>query len=99
MKTADLLKALANDRRLAILEWLKDPKANFPPQQYGDLVRDGVCGLFIAEKLRISQPTASEHLRVLTQAGLLKTKRIRQWTFYRRDEKRIAELKRIVRSA
>ena len=99
MKTADLIKALANDRRLAILEWLKDPKANFPPQQYGDLVRDGVCGLFIAEKLRISQPTASEHLRVLTQAGLLKTKRIRQWTFYRRDEKRIAELKRIVRSA
>ena len=99
MKTADLIKALANDRRLAILEWLKDPKANFPPQQYGDLVRDGVCGLFIAEKLRISQPTASEHLRVLTQAGLLKTKRLRQWTFYRRDEKRIAELKRIVRSA
>lgn len=99
MRPAGLIKALASDKRLAVLEWLKDPEANFPPQQYGDLVRDGVCGLFIARKLRVSQPTASEHLRVLVQAGLIKGKRIRQWTFYRRDEKRIAELKRLVESA
>jgi DNA-binding transcriptional ArsR family regulator len=99
MKTSTLLKAVANDSRLAILEWLKDPEANFPPQQYGDLRRDGVCGLFIADKLGVSQPTASEHLRVLTQAGFLKTRRIRQWTFYRRDERRIADLRRLFRSA
>jgi ArsR family transcriptional regulator len=99
MKTAFLIKALANDRRLDVLAWLKDPRANFPPQQYGDLVKDGVCGLFIAEKLGVSQPTASEHLRLLTQAGFLKTKRIKQWTFYKRDEKRIAELRRLFRSA
>jgi ArsR family transcriptional regulator len=99
MRPAGLIKALANEKRLAILEWLKDPVANFPPQQYGDLVRDGVCGLFIARKLRVSQPTASEHLRVLVQAGLITGKRIRQWTFYRRDEKRIAELKRLFKSA
>lgn len=99
MRPAGLIKALASDKRLAVLEWLKDPEANFPPQQYGDLVRDGVCGLFIARKLRVSQPTASEHLRVLVQAGLIKGRRIRQWTFYRRDEKRIAELKRLVESA
>jgi DNA-binding transcriptional ArsR family regulator len=99
MKTAFLIKALANDRRLAVLAWLKDPEAHFPPQQYGDLVRDGVCGLFIADKLGVSQPTASEHLRLLTQAGFLKTKRIKQWTFYKRDEKRIAELRRLFRAA
>jgi ArsR family transcriptional regulator len=99
MKTAFLIKALANDRRLDVLAWLKDPEGNFPPQQYGDLVKDGVCGLFIADKLGVSQPTASEHLRVLTQAGFLKTKRIKQWTFYKRDEKRIAELRRLFRSA
>ena len=58
-----------------------------------------MCGVFIAQKLRVSQPTASEHLRVLTQAGFLKTKRIRQWTLYKRDEKRIAELRRLFRSA
>lgn len=97
MKTASLIKALANDRRLQVLAWLKDPESNFPPQVHGDLVKDGVCGLFIAEKLGVSQPTASEHLRVLTQAGFLQSKRIKQWTFYRRDEKRIAELRRLFR--
>ncbi len=99
MRSEALIKALANEKRLAILGWLKDPVANFPPQQYGDLVKDGVCGLFIAQKLRVSQPTASEHLRVLVQAGFVRGKRIRQWTFYRRDEKRIAEVKRLFRSS
>ena len=96
---AVVLKALANERRLEILNWLKDPRAHFPPQVDGDLVRDGVCSVFIARKLGVSAPTASEHLRVLSQAGLVRGKRIKQWTFYRRDEKRIAAVKRALRSA
>jgi DNA-binding transcriptional ArsR family regulator len=91
------LRALASAKRLKILEWLKDPRAHFPPQVDGDLVRDGVCSVFIAEKLKVSQPTASEHLKLLTQAGLVTPKRIRQWTFYRRNERRIRELKRELR--
>jgi DNA-binding transcriptional ArsR family regulator len=87
------LRALANDRRLQILDWLKDPRAHFPPQVDGDLVDDGVCGGFIADKLGVSQPTASEHLKVLAQAGLIRGKRIKQWTFYKRDEARIAAVK------
>jgi ArsR family transcriptional regulator len=90
------LRALANDRRLQILQWLKNPRAHFPPQTYGDLVKDGVCGLFIAEKLGLSQPTASEHLRVLVDAGLLSVTRIRQWTFYKRNDPRIAEIKALM---
>ena len=90
------LRALANDLRLQILEWLKDPREHFPSQVDGDLVEDGVCGNFIADKLGVSQPTASEHLKVLTQAGLIRGKRIKQWTFYRRDEARIAEIKRTI---
>ncbi|MGK9166525.1 helix-turn-helix domain-containing protein [Inquilinus limosus] len=89
MYPANLFRALANERRLQILEWLKDPRAHFPPQVDGDLVEDGVCGLFIADKLGISQPTLSEHMRVLVQAGLVVPKRIKQWTFYKRDEERI----------
>jgi ArsR family transcriptional regulator len=99
MLSAIVIKALANERRLGILNWLKDPRAHFPPQVDGDLVRDGVCGVFIAQKLGVSQPTASEHLRVLTQAGLVRTRRIKQWTFYKRDEKRIGEVKRAFQSA
>src|SRR5437763_830962 len=87
------LRAIANDRRLQILEWLKRPRAHFPPQIDGDLVRDGVCSVNIARKLRVSQPTASEHLNVLARAGLIRGKRVKQWIFYRRDEKRIRELK------
>ena len=92
----DALRALGNDRRLQILEWLKDPEAHFPPQVDGDLVRDGVCGVLIAEKLGLSQPTVSEHLKVLAQAGLVRPKRIKQWTFYKRDEPRIREIKRAI---
>ena len=97
--SVNVVKALANERRLLILHWLKQPRAHFRPQVDGDLVRDGVCGVFIAEKLGVSQPTASEHLRILSHAGLVRAKRIKQWTFYRRDEKRIAEVKREFRSA
>ena len=62
-------------------------------KQNGDLVKDGVCGLYITDKLGISQPTASEHLRVLVAAGFLTGKKIKQWTFYRRDERAIAAFK------
>src|SRR4029077_14547194 len=92
------LKALANDRRLQIVEWLKDPESHFRPQVDGDLVEDGVCGVLIAEKLGVSQPTVSEHLKVLTQAGLLRSKRIRQWTFYKRDEASIRSIKNAIRA-
>ena len=86
-------RALASDRRLLILEWLKRPRAHFRPQVDGDLVKDGVCGALIAEKLGVSQPTCGEHLKVLSRAGLVHGKKIKQWVFYRRDEARIAEAK------
>jgi ArsR family transcriptional regulator len=94
--TAHILRAVANRRRLDILHWLKDPTSHFPAQVDGDLVDDGVCGLFIARKLKVGQPTASEHLRILVHAGLIRGKRIKKWTFYKRNEKQIARMKRTV---
>ena len=91
------LHALANRRRLQILKWLKAPVRHFPKQVDGDLVRDGVCSLFIAQKLGVSAPTASEHLRVLTQAGLLQAKRAGKWTFYKRNEAQIRQVKQAFR--
>jgi len=88
------LRALSNERRVRILGWLRNPRRHFPPQVDGDLIKDGVCGLLIARKLRISQPTASEHLKILQQAGLIRGKRIKQWTFYKRDEAQIEKIKR-----
>jgi DNA-binding transcriptional ArsR family regulator len=91
-----VIRALANDRRLQILEWLKNPTKHFPPQVFGDLVKDGVCGQRIAQKLRVSQPTTSEHMRVLCQAGLTRPKRIKKWTFYKRDEAKIKQIKKAI---
>ncbi|HXR85790.1 MAG TPA: helix-turn-helix domain-containing protein [Stellaceae bacterium] len=96
MKIAFLLRALANERRLQILEWLREPRKHFREQVDGDLVEDGVCGLLIAEKLGVSQPTVSEHMRVLTSAKLVRAKRIKQWTMYRRNEAAIQAVKRAI---
>ena len=96
MQAADVFKALANERRLQILAWLKEPRRHFRPQADGDLVKDGVCGLLLAEKLKISQATLSEHMRVLIQAGLVHPKRIKQWTFYRRNDENIKAIRTLM---
>lgn len=92
MTDADVFRALGNDRRLQILAWLKEPTAHFPAQREGDLIEDGVCGQFIAEKLGINASTLSEHMRVLQGCGLVTAKRIKQWTFYRRNTDRLREI-------
>jgi ArsR family transcriptional regulator len=84
------LKALASERRLQILEWLKDPIGNFPPQEHGDPLEHGACNLFIVERLGVSQPAGSRHLKVLVDAGLIIATRRRGWTYYRRNEAQIA---------
>jgi DNA-binding transcriptional ArsR family regulator len=87
-----LLKAVSSGKRLQILDWLRDPRAHFPEQADGDLVEDGVCGVFIARKLGISQPTAHAHLKALADAGLIEGKRIKQWTFFKRNEEQVARI-------
>ena|SRR5438309_10771074 len=96
MKIADALRALGNERRLLILDWLRDPERHFRAQVDGDLVEDGVCGALIAEKLGVSAPTLSEHMRVLLAAKLVKAKRVKQWTMYKRDEAAISAVKRVI---
>jgi DNA-binding transcriptional ArsR family regulator len=93
LNLSSTLRALASERRLQILEWLKDPRAHFREQVDGDLVADGVCGVLIAEKLGVSQPTVTEHMRLLVEIGAVRATRIKQWTFYKRDEERIRAVK------
>jgi DNA-binding transcriptional ArsR family regulator len=96
MPEAELFAALASARRLQVLEWLKDPRAHFPPQRDGDLVDDGVCVCFIADKLGVAQPTATAHMQRLARAGLVTSRRIGQWTFYKRDEDAITAVKQSI---
>ncbi|WP_328370006.1 helix-turn-helix domain-containing protein [Streptomyces sp. NBC_00445] len=90
-----MLRTPVSERRLDILEWLKDPAAHFPPQRHGDPVEDGVTATAVATKLGVSRSVAETHLGLLTAIGLLRTKRIRLRTYYRRDEVRIAEVARM----
>ena len=86
------LKALASSRRLQILEWLKDPAAHFPPQEHGDPVEHGACNMYITDKLGVSQPAASRHMKVLVDAGLVFATPRSGFVYYRRDEFQIARL-------
>ncbi|WP_405875846.1 MULTISPECIES: ArsR family transcriptional regulator [unclassified Streptomyces] len=90
-----MLRTSVSERRLDILEWLKDPAAHFPPQQHGDLVEDGVTSDAVAAKLGVDRAVACTHLDLLASIGVLQTRRIRWRTYYRRDEMRIAEVARM----
>jgi DNA-binding transcriptional ArsR family regulator len=81
-------KALANPTRLCILRWLRDPADHFA-QQDQPLEEVGVCVKQIQEKAGVSQSTASQFMASLQRAGLVRSRRIGQWTYYRRDEGRI----------
>lgn len=85
------LKSLASPVRLAVLGYFKNPVGNFPPQVDGDPVVDGVCADFLRDKLGIAAATASRHLTLLVDSGLLIATRKKGWTFYRRNEEAIIE--------
>lgn len=90
-----MLRTPTGDRRLAILEWLKDPAAHFPPRGHADLLTDGVTADAVAERLGVRPAVAEAHLALLADIGLLRTTRVGRRTRYRRDEMRIAEVARM----
>lgn len=81
-----IFKALSNETRLQILNWLKEPEKNFPTQEGGDSKKIGVCVSHIQEKAGLSQSTVSQYLLMLQRAGLLEAHRYGQWTYYKRNE-------------
>lgn len=96
MELINVFKALSNPTRLQILKGLKDPAANFPPQDEGDVHTVGVCVSSIQEGIGLSQSTVSGYLATLQRAGLVKVRRIGQWTYYKRNEETIRALAEII---
>ncbi|WP_439645074.1 ArsR/SmtB family transcription factor [Alicyclobacillus kakegawensis] len=94
------IKALGNPVRLQILNWLRDPHRYFSDQAVGDLDADGVCVSVIQRRVNLSQSTVSQYLTELQRAGLVESKRIGQWTYYRRNEagirKFLDELEKVI---
>jgi DNA-binding transcriptional ArsR family regulator len=60
--------------------------AFLPPQIHADIEGIGVRGAFLATKLSVTPATASAHLRILVDAGLLEATRIGKWTYFKRND-------------
>ncbi|MFM0391387.1 ArsR/SmtB family transcription factor [Paraburkholderia phytofirmans] len=77
-------KALANPVRREILSRLREPYAHFGDQE---LPLDyGVCAGKIEGQCGLSQSSVSAHLAALQRAGLVTSKRVGQWVFFKRNE-------------
>lgn len=79
-----VLKALANPVRREILGWLRDPYAHFADQELP--LDHGVCAGKIDARCGLSQSTVSAHLAALQRAGLVTSKRVGQWVFFKRND-------------
>lgn len=78
-----ILKALGQPVRRDMLAWLREPEAHFADQAHP--LEMGVCaGSF--ERCGLSQSTVSAHLSVLTEAGLVTSRKVGPYVFYARNE-------------
>lgn len=99
MNIIEINKALSNETRLNILQWLKEPATHFPPHKDLGHFDDGVCVQYIGEKSGLSQSTISHYLSMMQKAGLIIPTRHGKWTYYKRDEKQIKEYLTILKSS
>lgn len=97
MEHLEIFKALSNKTRLEILDWLKEPENNFPGQEAAGF-KHGVCVGQIQQKAGLTQSTVSDYLSILQRAGLVKSTRIGQWTYYQRNEEAFKALSELVQS-
>lgn len=91
MNLIEINKALSNPIRIDILDWLKKPEENFPPHLELGHFDYGVCLVFIKNKANLSQSTISQYMSQLQKAGLVDSKRIGKWTYFKRNEENIKQ--------
>ncbi len=64
---AQVFKAFCDENRLAILEMLQSGEK---------------CACILLEKLKISQPTLSHHMKILCDSGVVTPRKEGKWTHY-----------------
>jgi DNA-binding transcriptional ArsR family regulator len=82
------LHAIADPTRRRILQALKEGEAEAKGQKSG-MIGPCLCAGDIEARVRLSQPTISHHMAILTKAGLVDATKKGQWRWYRRNEKAI----------
>ncbi len=76
---SELFKVFSNEIRLKIFEFLLNGR---------------MCVSGIVDKFNVTQPTITQHLRVLQHAGLVKAERIGNWMHYSIDGQGLARVKK-----
>lgn len=87
------LHAIADPTRRRILQALKPLEA----QSKTTAVTARLCAGDIENRVRLSQPTISHHMAILTKAGLVEATKQGQWRWYRRNEKAIRGIVKTLR--
>lgn len=89
-----ILKALSNPHRLDIILWLKHPEQEFGVQVHFKTLIDfpnSVSVKSIQKRCGVSQSSVSTFMTMLERAGLVESRKIDQYTYYRRNEKVIRQ--------
>jgi ArsR family transcriptional regulator len=84
----EIFKALAHPVRREMLVWLKTPHEFFVQEDHPFEI--GVCAGKFDHKTGLSQSTVSGHLASLQRAGLVTSRKVGQWNFFKRNEDTIA---------
>ena len=90
------LQAIADPTRRRILRVLREGVAE---AKHAGRSGPGncLCGGEIENRIRLSQPTISHHMAILTKAGLVEVNKEGQWRWYRRNEKAIRQVVKMLR--
>lgn len=75
-RLAESFKALADPARIAILDFLRAPRADCCSRG------DGVCACDLEGVLGLAQPTVSHHMRLLVEAGFVRAQKRGRWVYY-----------------
>lgn len=94
----EIFKALAHPVRRDILRWLKDPERFFAEQEHQPF-DIGVCAGKIDQRTGLSQSTVSAHLATLQRAGLVTSRKVGQWHFFKRNEEALQAFARYLSDA
>ncbi|HFQ15533.1 MAG TPA: transcriptional regulator [Rhodobacteraceae bacterium] len=88
----EVFKALSNEHRLRIMGWLMNPIESFPGETNCDLETEGVCVTALTAKTGLTQPSVTNHMHLLQQAGLVTSSRRRNWVFYKPQRERFHDV-------
>ena len=94
MDPLKILKALSNPHRLDIILWLKHPEKEFGVQVHANTLIDfpySVSVKSIQKRCSVSQSSISTFMSILENAVRVESRKIDQYTYFRRIEEVIRE--------